>query len=67
MLLEGEEIRRDLIPKICSPEHAAQIEMWNDYHTLGLPFDCGWAEHPAVYIDIIKPLEAVYRKNYGNR
>lgn len=39
-----------------------QIEMWNLYKLLGLPFSCGWAEHPGVFIDIISAIEAEYNK-----
>jgi len=39
-----------------------QIDMWQKYKLLGLPFSCGWAEHPAVFIDIISAIESESNK-----
>jgi len=55
-------IKRGDIPGYFTETNFLQIEMWNQYKLLGLPFGGGWAEHPAVYIDIILALEAESNK-----
>jgi hypothetical protein len=61
------EIRKGDIPSYFTEASMLQINMWQQYKLLGLPFSCGWAEHPAVFIDIISAIEEEYRKRYGNK
>jgi len=56
------EIKRKEIPGFFTEAAIVQIDMWQRYKLLGLPFSCGWAEHPAVFIDIISALEAESNK-----
>ena len=65
MLLYGHEIRRDRIPEYLNETTLAQIGMWQDYKLFGLPFDCGWAEHPAVFMDILRVCETENRKRHA--
>ncbi len=67
LVKSGILVRRDLIPDYFTDEAMEQIGLWNKYHTIGLPFAGGWAEQPAIYIDIIEALESQYRKVYGNQ
>jgi len=49
---------RKNIPKIFTDDTWAQLLMYRDWKMFGWPFDKGWANHPEVYLDIIKTLEA---------
>ena len=67
MLLHGCEIRRDLIPDYLNETALSQCHMWQDYKLFGLPFDCGWAEHPAVFMDILRVCEQENARRHGER
>lgn len=57
-------ILRKEIPTYLTEAAFKQIDMWEQYKTMGLPFSVGYAEHPAVYMDIITTLnvESAKRK-----
>ena len=57
------EIRKGDIPMYFTDTVFAQIHMWQQWKLLGLPWaPLGWAEHPAVFIDVISALEAESNK-----
>ena len=54
----GYAIKRKEIPGFFTDTVFKQIAMWEEYKMMGLPFTLGYAEHPAVYMDIITTLNA---------
>lgn len=65
MVLWGYEICRKDIPTYFTERAMAAIDLWQTYKLFGFPFSGGWAEQPAVYMDIIKALEIEARKRQG--
>jgi len=63
------EIRRGDIPSYFTEEIFRQIAMWKSWKRLGNNvFSGGWAEWPAVFLDVIEALEDEYckRMNRGD-
>lgn len=52
--------RRD-VPGLFSDEYWAALRLWNRYKLFGLPFSGGWADQPAVVVDILEALEGANR------
>jgi len=56
------DISKGDIPGYLTAVHYAQIGMWDDWRLLGDPWGKGWANWPAVFMDVIKALEQENRK-----
>ena len=55
-------IRKD-IPGYFTPEFWGQLAMWDMWRTFGFPWSGGYADQPAIYLDIVYTLESAYRKH----
>ena len=62
MVLHGHLIWRADIPKYRTEEAMTAIQLWSNYKCFGLPFAGGWAEQPAVVMDVLEVLENEWRK-----
>lgn len=62
MVLWGYELCRKDIPRYLSGRARAAIRVWENFKLFGLPFAGGWAEQPAVYMDVIECIEAEVAK-----
>jgi len=51
------------IPSYFTVENIEMINLWKNYHLMGLPFSGGWAEQPAIYMDVISVLENAWRQH----
>lgn len=58
MVLGGYLVRRDRIPEYLTPDALSGVELWRRYRLFGMPFAGGWAEQPAVVLDVLETLEA---------
>lgn len=63
------EIRKGDIPSYFTETFFRQVGMWKAWKRLGDPFGGGWADWPAVLLDVIEALEDEYvkRGNSGNK
>lgn len=61
-MLWGYEICRKDIPSYMTPRAYASIDLWQKYKSYGFPFAGGWAEQPAIYMDVIDALERELKK-----
>ena len=57
MAIGGVLIKRVDIPNYLTNENLELIEWWNKWKLYGLPYSGGWAEQPAIYIDVIEAIE----------
>jgi hypothetical protein len=57
MVYWGQVICRADIPKYLTPKVYAAIDLWQKWKLFGMPFAGGWAEQPAIYMDVIERLE----------
>jgi hypothetical protein len=62
MVLWGYEICRRDIPGYLTERAVAAVRVWERFKQYGLPFAGGWAEQPAVYMDLIELFEAELAK-----
>jgi hypothetical protein len=62
MIVHGYEIVRAEIPKYLTVKAFGAINLWKTWKVFGMPFAGGWAEQPAVYMDVIEALEWEARK-----
>jgi len=67
MVLWGHEVWRAKIPEYCTAEAAGAIGLWQNWKMFGMPFAGGWAEQPAVVMDVLEVLEAEWRKRSGKQ
>jgi hypothetical protein len=67
MVLWGYEICRRDIPKYLTPRLRSRVHIWENYRRFGLPFAGGWAEQPAVVMDVIELLEDELAKRKAQR
>lgn len=58
MVLHGYEIERARIPEYITDDQLQYIDWWFKWKKFGFPFSGGWAEQPAIYMDVIETLEA---------
>lgn len=56
---QGEWIVKNTFPDYWTDEFFAYIELYSRYKKYGLPFRCGWAEHPAWIIDVLDTIGVV--------
>jgi len=61
----GQRIHRYDIPSYFCEENMRLIGFWLKYRKYGLPYHGGWAEQPAVVMDVIDTLETEAEKKIG--
>lgn len=57
MVLHGHIVRRSEIPSYFTEENTRKIEFFYRYKAFGWPYAGGWAEQPAVLVDIVEVCE----------
>lgn len=57
MVRGGYDICRYDIPAILNDPVVYYLKLWKQYKRYGWPYAGGWAEQPAVYVDIIDAIE----------
>ena len=58
----GYLVRRDRIPEYMTADALSAVELWRKWKMFGFPFSGGWAEQPAVVVDVLETLEAEAQK-----
>lgn len=58
MVLHGYEVERARIPEYLNGDHLQYVEWWLKWKKFGFPYSGGWAEQPAIYMDVLEVLEA---------
>jgi hypothetical protein len=59
MIVAGKyRIRKKDVPGYFGDDFLDAYMFYSQYRTFGLPFSCGWAEHPAVMIELIRTFES---------
>ncbi len=75
--LRGKRIYRDASPLVVDAkelpglldEYGPACAMWKDYKTFGLPYAGGYMQHPAVWVNTMRILEAesaIWIEEHGN-
>lgn len=49
--------RRQIPVILARPDIQTALTLWGNYKRFGLPFGCGWAEHPAIIVGILSFFE----------
>lgn len=52
----------EILRIIADPDIQSAMSIWMDYKRFGLPFACGWAEHPKLIVDVLRLFDAEYAK-----
>ena len=63
--LGGQKIRRRDIAAMFDEYTRAALDIWAGFHRFGLPYSGGWAEQPAVLMDVISAIEEEYHGTEG--
>jgi len=58
--LGGQKIRRGDVATMFDEYARTALDIWAYYHRFGLPYSGGWAEQPAVLMDVISAIEEEY-------
>lgn len=66
MVIAGYLIKRRDVPALFNEFFHAAIEAYDNYKLFGFPHGGGWADQPAVLIDVIKIFKRV-EADYGNK
>jgi len=50
------------IPDYFTPDFANMVEIWVNVKRWGMPFEGGWADQPAILMDVINLFEQAYNE-----
>lgn len=67
MVLHGYAVERARIPEYLKGDYSQHIEWWLKWKKFGFPYAGGWAEQPAIYMDVIETLEGEVDKLAAER